>query len=95
MDIAPPPVKPWSSANKKYLQSLIDTGKVDITRSADTTYIDSVRVKYFRERDEHNFRRNFRNYAQSRELEDHLSGYRRRGGNDVLFYFFSYYLHHN
>ena len=94
MDIAPPPVKPWSSANKKYLQSLIDTGKVGISRSADTTYIDSVRVKYFRERDEHNFRRNFRNYARSRELEDHLSGYRRRGGN-VLLLFFSIYLYNN
>ena len=93
MDIAPPPVKPWSSANKKYLQSLIDTGKVDISRSADTTYIDSVRVKYFRECDEHNFRRNFCNYTRSRELEDHLSGYRQRGGNGALLLFFSFYLH--
>mgnify|MGYP006866428841 CR=1 FL=1 len=33
MDIAHPPVKPWSKANKDYLQELIDLGKVDIGRS--------------------------------------------------------------
>ncbi|KAL3779656.1 hypothetical protein ACHAW5_003655 [Stephanodiscus triporus] len=38
-----------------FLQELIDTGKVDIGRSADTNYIDRVRAKYFRDRDEHNF----------------------------------------
>ena len=75
MDIARPPVKPWSKANKDFLQELIDTGKVDIGRSADTKYIDRVCAKYFRDRDEHNFCRNFRSYARSCELEDHLSGY--------------------
>ena len=87
MDIAHPPVKPWSKTNKDFLQELIDTGKVDIGRSADTNYIDRVRAKYFRDRDEHNFRRNFRTYARSRELEDTLSGYRRRGGNVFSLYF--------
>ena len=94
MDIDAPRVKPWSKANKDFLQELINTGKVDIGRSADTKYIDRVRVKYFRDRDEHNFRRNFRNYARSRELEDTLSGARRRGGGIVFFIYYSYYLHH-
>ena len=93
MDNAQPPVKPWSTANKNYLQELIDTGKVDIGRTAETRYIDSVRAKYFRDRDELNFRRNFRNYARSRELEDTLSGYRRRGGGIILCIFSPFYLH--
>jgi len=91
MDIARPPVKPWSKENKNYLQELIDLGKVDIGRSADYKYIDRIRVKYFRNRDEHNFRRNFRNYARSRELEDTLSGACRRGGGIVFFIYYSYY----
>ena len=93
MDNEPPPVKPWSQANKDYLQELIDTGKVDIERTFETKYIDSVRAKYFRDRDAHNFRRNFRNYARSRVLEDTLSGYRRRGGGIILCLFSPFYLH--
>ena len=91
MDIAHPPVKPWSKANKTFLQELINLGKVDIRRSADTRYIDRVRAKYFRDCDEANFRRNFRSYARSRELEDTLSGARRRGGGIVFFTYYSYY----
>ena len=94
MDIDAPRVKPWSKANKDFLQELIDTGKVDIGRSADTNYIDRIRAKYFRDRDEHNFRRNFRSYARSRELEDTLSGARRRGGGIVFLINCSYYLRH-
>ena len=93
MDNEPPPVKPWSQANKDYLQELVDTGKVDLERTSETKYIDSVRAKYFRDRDEHNFRRNFRNYARSRVLEDTLSGYRRRGGGIILCLFSPFYLH--
>ena len=59
MDNEPPPVKPWSQANKDYLQELVDTGKVDLERTSETKYIDSVRAKYFRDRDEANFCRNF------------------------------------
>ena len=91
MDIDPPRVKPWSKENKDYLQELIDLGKVDIGRSADSKYIDRVRVKYFRDRDELNFRRNFRSYARSREIEDRLSGARRQGGGIVFFIYYSYY----
>ena len=94
MDIDPPRVKPWSKENKDFLQELIDTGKVDIGRSTDTKYINRVRAKYFCDHDEHNFHRNFWSYDRSRELEDRLSGYRRRGGGIVFFIYYSYYLHH-
>jgi hypothetical protein len=88
-----PAVKPWGKADKDQLQSLIDQGKVDIERS-NTAYIDQVRHKYFRSRAEHNFRRNFRQYARSRELEDRVAGYRRREGEFFLSfnYFIDYYL---
>ena len=71
-----PPVKPWGQVDKELLQKLINRGKVDITRSGDTDYIDRIRHKYFRPRDTLNFRRNFRSYARSCDLKDHLSGYR-------------------
>ena len=44
MDITHPPVKPWSKTNKDFLQELINTGKVDIGRSADTN-ISTVSVQ--------------------------------------------------
>ena len=56
-----PDVKPWGIVNKKKLQQLINDGKVDISRTEDIDYIDSVRFKYYREHDKANFRRNFRN----------------------------------
>ena len=83
----PPPIKPWGKANKEFLQELINEGKVDIRRTSDVRYIDRIRVKYFRERDVQNFRRNFRTYARSRELEDQISGYRRQQSEYCLFIF--------
>ena len=74
MDDAPP-VKPWGLEDKELLQKLIDQGKVNITWTNDLAYIDRVKHKHFRTRETYNFRRNFRNYACSRELEDHLAGY--------------------
>ena len=74
-----PPVKPWGQNDKELLQKLIDRRKIDISRTSDTDYIDKICQKYFRPRDNRNFRRNFRSYARSRDLEDHLSGYRRGG----------------
>ncbi len=70
-----PPQKALGQVDKEYLQDLIDKGKVDITRTADLKYINQVRDKYFLGRDSINFRRNFRPYARSRELKDHLSGF--------------------
>jgi hypothetical protein len=76
MDNDLPAVKPWGIDDKQYLQGLIDRSKVDITRT-EHDYIDRVRQKYFRQRNKVNFRRNFKNYARSRELEDEISGARR------------------
>ncbi len=70
-----PPVKPWGKADKQYLQKLIDTGKVDITKSVDGAYIDQVRLDHFCRRNSNNFRQKFCSYARSQELEDHLSAY--------------------
>jgi len=89
MDDAPA-VKPWGSDDKQLLQKLIDQGKVDITRTDDLAYIDRVKHKHFRTRKTYNFRRNFRNYARSCELEDHLAGYRRREGK--VYFCFVYFI---
>ncbi len=85
-----PVVKPWGPLDKETLQKLIDKGKVNITRTKDLAYIDQVKQKYFRGRNKHNFRHNFRTYARSRELEDHLAGYRRR--EDKVFFCFVYFI---
>jgi hypothetical protein len=50
-----PPVKPWGLVDKELLQKLIDEDKIDITCTGDTDYIDRIRHKYFRPRDNHNF----------------------------------------
>jgi hypothetical protein len=71
-----PPIKPWGTANKNYLQKLIKKIKVNITKTANLANIHQVRFDHFRHHDSHNFPRNFSSYARSRELEDHLSGYR-------------------
>ena len=89
MDNAPA-VKPWGSEDKELLQKLIDQGKVDITRTDDLAYIDQVKHKHFRSRETYNFCCNFRNYARSRELKDHLAGYRRREG--MVFLCFVYFI---
>ena len=70
-----PPIKLWGKNDKELLQKLIDRGKIDITHVGDMDYIDRIRHKYFRPRNNLNFRRNFQNYARSRDLKDHLSGY--------------------
>jgi hypothetical protein len=58
-----PAVKPWGQKDKELLQKLIDEGKVDITKTANCDYINSVWHKYFQMQSNHNFRRNFRSYA--------------------------------
>jgi hypothetical protein len=82
----PPAVKPWGKEGRDTLQKLIDDGKVDITKTDDTDYIDRVRLQYFRQRDRDNCRRNFRTYARNCEIGEHYDGYRRRlaegGGNE-------------
>ena len=73
-----PAVKPWGIDNKKKLQQLIDSSKVDTSRTEDIDYIDSVWFKYYCERDNVNFRRNFWNYTRSVDIEEHYQGYRAR-----------------
>jgi hypothetical protein len=63
-----PPIKPWGKVDKKYLQKLIDDGKVDNRRTNESRYIDRIRVKFFRERDEKNFRRIFDRVCADRAL---------------------------
>ena len=96
-DAAAPSVKQWGKEDKDKLQKLIDDGKIDITRTNDTQYIDRVRHNHFRERDSVNFRRNFRSYARSVEIEEHYAGYRARlAARGILFCpsssYFNYYL---
>ncbi len=59
MDNDTPPIKPKGTANKKYPQKLINNGKMDNRRTNNNQYIDRIRVKFFHESDEKNFRRNF------------------------------------
>ncbi len=64
MDKDPPAIRPWRIADNERLQQLIDEGKVDMTKT-DYKYIDKVKHRYFRPRDERNFWQNFKNYACS------------------------------
>jgi hypothetical protein len=63
-DAPPPQVKKWGKQEKQLQAKLIKKGKVDLSRENDVEYIDQVRFKYYRERDDRNFRRNFRNYVR-------------------------------
>ena len=83
MDDAPA-VKPWGKEDKEQLQKLTGQGKVNFFRTDNLAYIDRVKHKHFRSHETYNFRCNFRNYARSRELEDHLAGYQRREGKVFL-----------
>ena len=85
-----PAIKPWCKEDKDRLQRLIDEERVDITRTDDTQYIERVRHTHFRERDPINFRRNFRTYARSFEIEEHYAGFRARlaAGGIVLRYLY-------
>jgi len=89
-----PAVKPWCKDDKDRLQRLIQDGRVDITKTDDTSYIDRVRHTHFRERDSLNFRRNFRSFARSVEIEEHYAGYRARlaaGGTVSCVYLYLLY----
>ncbi len=75
---APPQVKEWGKQAKQLLAKLIKKGKVDLSRKNDVGYIDQVRFKYYREHDNRNFCQNFCNYALEGEIEDTVSGTRRK-----------------
>jgi hypothetical protein len=90
-----PAVEPWCKEDKNKLQKLIDDGKVNITKTEDMDYIDSVRHKYFRERKGDNFRRNFRGFACALTIAEHYDGYRARlaAGEGMLLSFVLNILH--
>ena len=77
-EAATPTVKPWCKDDKGKLQKLINDSRINITRTEDIQYIDRVWHSHFCERDPVNFRRNFRSYARSVEIEEHYAGYRAR-----------------
>ncbi len=82
MDDDTPPKKFWGKADKNYLQKLINNGKVDSRRTNENQYIDRIRVKFFHERDEKNFRRNFEWVCTDRTLPGGMTrlwGMPRRG----------------
>ena len=71
-------IKPWCKEDEDKLLKLIEKGKVDITNTEDTEYIDSIRLKYFREQKVDEIRRNFRSFARSVEIEEHFAGFHAR-----------------
>jgi hypothetical protein len=63
-----PAIKPWCKEDKDKLLKLIEKGKVDITNTEDTEYINSICLKYFRKQKVDNFRFNFCSFARSVEI---------------------------
>ncbi len=53
------PVKPWGKVNKDNLLKLINTGRIDITKTANIDYIKKDEHDYFHRHNSHNFRCNF------------------------------------
>jgi hypothetical protein len=66
-----PAIKPWGRDDKDKLQKLIGNGKVNTTKMGDIDYIDSSRHKYFRQRDNINFHRNFWKYSCFVDIAEH------------------------
>ncbi len=71
-------MKKWGKQKKQLLAKLIKKEKFDLSPKNDVKYIDQVRLKYYRKRDDRNFRQNFRNCVQEQEIEDTVSGTRRK-----------------
>jgi hypothetical protein len=80
-----PPRKALQKSRQGKLKQLINTGKIEITKTADIEYIKKVRHDHFRHQDSNNFRQNFCSYARFQELKDHLSGYRQEQGGGKVF----------
>ena len=82
----PPQVKKWGLQEKQLLAKLIKKGKVDLSCKNDVEYIYQVRFKYYCERDDRNFCQNFCNYIQEQEIEDTVSGTRRKEQDKMICY---------
>jgi hypothetical protein len=78
--------KQWGKADKKHHADLISVGDVDIS---DTSYlnIEAVGLEYFKHHDVRNFRRNFRDFAASLDLETEYTGARQREAGKVAIFF--------
>ena len=72
-----PKTKQWGKYDRQRLHTLVIEGKVDIE---DLTYenIDNVHQRWFPERQQRNFRRNFKDFASAFDLETALAGARRQ-----------------
>jgi len=71
-----PKAKQWGKYDRHRLHLLIIEGKVDI-EDYSFENIDRVHAKYFPERQQRNFRRNFKDFAAAFDLETALAGARR------------------
>jgi CHASE1-domain containing sensor protein len=72
-----PPTKAnnWGKADKQYLTDLVSAGDVNIS-DISHPYIKSVRFEFFKHRSSKNFRRNFRDFAATLDLETEYTGVR-------------------
>jgi len=77
-----PKTKQWGKYDRQRLHTLVIEGKVDIE---DLTYenIDNVHQRWFPERQQRNFRRNFKDFASAFDLEAALAGARRQDEADL------------
>ena len=71
-----PKPKQWGRLDRERLHTLVVEGKVDLE---DLSYenIDNVHSRWFPERQQRNFRRNFKDFATAFDLEAALAGARR------------------
>ncbi len=60
--------KNWGKVDKAALATLINGGDIDIEDTS-TSYIEWVQAKYFCHHDQHNFHRNYRDFASTLALE--------------------------
>jgi hypothetical protein len=74
--------KHWGKKDKKYLSDLIREGDVDITNTS-YVHIEDIRLEYFPHRDVKIFRRNFRDFAATVDLETEYTGARQRKAGKV------------
>ena len=75
--------KQWGKVDKSFLHQLIVDGEVDI-EDLSFENIDDVHARYFPHRQQRNFRRNFKDFASSFDLDQALSGARRKAAKGKL-----------
>ncbi len=78
------PTKKWGTVDRAALVKLVHDGDVDIN-DLSTAHIDAVQKEHFCHRDKKNFRRNYRDFAATFDLEAEYSGARRRADKTMCF----------